>query len=156
MVGVPEILGIFHVEISEPIPGCTVAFNAHAAFLDENLTDIFGFNQSDSTCSQPMRFYGDPLGFFVPREIAELATAAEGKRENVFGKVESDSTYLHPTPEVEDFAEAVAETKAELTSAAQAIDQHFKNIDAQLTMIDKRLANIEAYLAQFSAEIDEV
>ena len=137
-------------EPCDPEPGCLVVFNAHVAFLCEDLESIYGGNQSDGVNAQPMKYYGEPIAYRRAKQVTP---------ENVFGKVEPEMS-ARKKEQLEsvgaEIEEAVAETKAELTSAAQAIDQHFKSIDEKLAMIDKRLANIESYLAQFSAEIDEV
>ncbi len=71
-------IGTAQVEIDPRIapPGCTVAFHGHAAFLDDVLQHIFGGNQSNEVNSLHMRYFGEPIGYFIPKEIAELTEAS--------------------------------------------------------------------------------
>ena len=154
----------FQVEISEAIPGCTVAMHGHAAFQDEDPDYIYGGNQSQKFCSQHKRFYRDAIGFYVPREIAALADAEESDRYASY-----DNAFVQTTPRKQeqlasvgaDVEEVVQETKSEVSEVAKTLDAHFKwiddkleAIDDKLDQLDKRLANIENYLSQFSADND--
>ena len=135
-------------EPCDPEPGCLVVFNAHVAFLCEDLESIYGGNQSDGVNAQPMKYYGEPIAY---------RRAKQATPENVFGKVQSEMAEgkVEQVKSVAaDIEEVVSETKAELSEAAASIDAHFKRIDERLAQIDKRLANIEAYLQQFSLEND--
>lgn len=71
-------IGAAQVEIDPSIApsGCTVAFHGHAAFLDDVPSHIFGGNQSNKVNSLHMRYFGEPIGYFIPKEIAERITAS--------------------------------------------------------------------------------
>lgn len=71
-------IGAAQVEIDPSIapPGCTVAFHGHAALLDDVPQHIFGGNQSNKVNSLHMRYFGEPIGYFIPKEIAELTEAS--------------------------------------------------------------------------------
>lgn len=70
-------IGASQVEVDPSIapPGCTVAFHGHAAFLDDVPSHIFGGNQSNKVNSLDMKYFGQPIGYFIPTEIAELTDA---------------------------------------------------------------------------------
>ena len=148
----------FHVEISEAIPGCTVAMNGHAAFQDENPDCIYGGNQSQKFCSQDKKFYGEPIGYFVPQEMAALVGFPD---ETPAEDAEGDDIRRSELTIGADIKGAVAETKEGVSEVAAAIDgfvsdqtARFDQLDDRLDKLDKRLARIEDYLSQFSADHD--
>ena len=65
-------IGTTQVEIKFPIEGCTVACHGHAAFWDDVKDHYFGGNQGNKVCSLHKRFFGEPIGYFIPTAIAEM------------------------------------------------------------------------------------